>query len=182
MSRFVVCAVFPAVRTPRTGCLLRRSPSNAVRAGSSDALPRRHVSTTLSPRSAVSHDGGGTGVRIADDVRIVGSRCRALRRRHPRIGRIGLFLDVDGTLLDLAERPERVAAGRSLIADLAAAERGAGRGLALVSGRPVADLDRLFAPLRLRAAGVRHGEEIRRDPDGPLTARPILCPPRFWTS
>jgi len=78
-----------------------------------------------------------------------------------------LFLDVDGTLLDIAPRPEAVEVKASLLEDLAAAERALGGALALVSGRPIAELDRLFAPLRLSASGV-HGAEIRRRPDAPV--------------
>jgi trehalose 6-phosphate phosphatase len=80
-------------------------------------------------------------------------------------GQIGLFLDVDGTLLDLAPRPEAVVVKPELLTDLRAAERSLGGALALVSGRPIAQLDCLFAPLRLAAGGV-HGAEIRRRPDG----------------
>jgi trehalose 6-phosphate phosphatase len=82
-------------------------------------------------------------------------------------GEIGLFLDVDGTLLDLAPRPEAVVVMPELLADLRAAERSLGGALALVSGRPIAQLDYLFAPLRLAAGGV-HGAEIRRRPEGPV--------------
>lgn len=80
-------------------------------------------------------------------------------------GQIGLFLDVDGTLLDLAPRPEAVVVKPQLLADLQAAERAVGGALALVSGRSIETLDQLFAPLRLCAAGI-HGAEIRRRPDG----------------
>jgi len=80
-------------------------------------------------------------------------------------GEIGLFLDVDGTLLDLAPRPEAVVVKPELLTDLQAAERSLGGALALVSGRPIETLDSLFAPLRLCAAGI-HGAEIRRRPDG----------------
>jgi trehalose 6-phosphate phosphatase len=73
---------------------------------------------------------------------------------------IALFLDVDGTLLDLASHPEAVEVPAGLIDALAAAERRLDGALALVSGRPIAALDRLFAPLLLRAGGV-HGAEIR---------------------
>lgn len=83
-------------------------------------------------------------------------------------GTIGLFLDVDGTLLDIAPRPEAVEVTEQLLRDLAAAETALDGALALVSGRPIAELDRLFAPLRLAASGV-HGAELRRRPDGPIT-------------
>lgn len=71
-----------------------------------------------------------------------------------------IFLDIDGTLLDHVERPDAVradAALGSLLVALHEATRGA---LALISGRPVATLDALFAPLRLAVAG-EHGIERR---------------------
>jgi trehalose 6-phosphate phosphatase len=77
---------------------------------------------------------------------------------------LALFLDVDGTLLDLAARPGDVVAPAGLVATLAGAERKLGGALALISGRAIDDVDRLFAPLRLRVSGV-HGAEIRFDPD-----------------
>ena len=88
---------------------------------------------------------------------------------HPvalRLEQVALFLDVDGTLLDIAPRPDAVAVPHGLVDRLAAAEQRLAGALALVSGRPIAELDRLFAPLRLRASGV-HGSEIRYSPDRP---------------
>jgi len=79
--------------------------------------------------------------------------------------KIGLFLDVDGTLLDLASSPEAVEVPASLVDTLAAAERRLDGALALVSGRPIEQVDRLFAPLRLRASGI-HGAQIRHAGDG----------------
>src|SRR5580700_11398961 len=84
-------------------------------------------------------------------------------------GTIGLFLDVDGTLLDIAPRPEAVEVKASLLADLAAVEGVLGGALALVSGRRIAELDRLFTPLRLCASGT-HGAELRRRPDGAVVS------------
>jgi trehalose 6-phosphate phosphatase len=78
--------------------------------------------------------------------------------------RIGLFLDVDGTLLDLAPSPDSVVVPTGVRDALAAAERRLDGALALVSGRPIEQLDRLFAPLRLRASGI-HGAEIRQSAD-----------------
>ncbi|HZF16371.1 MAG TPA: trehalose-phosphatase [Steroidobacteraceae bacterium] len=75
-----------------------------------------------------------------------------------------LFLDVDGTLVEFALRPDGVAVDETLIRLLRGALRVTRGALAFVSGRPVAQLDRLFAPLRLPTAGV-HGCE-RRDASG----------------
>jgi trehalose 6-phosphate phosphatase len=72
-----------------------------------------------------------------------------------------LFLDIDGTLLDFADRPDRVAVPAGLRDHLAAAAGRLDGALALVSGRPLADIDRLFDPLRLPASG-QHGGEWRR--------------------
>jgi trehalose 6-phosphate phosphatase len=71
------------------------------------------------------------------------------------------FLDVDGTLLDIAASPSEVRAGSEVIANLAALQHACNGALALLSGRRIADLDRIFWPLRLPAAGV-HGLERRR--------------------
>ena len=76
-----------------------------------------------------------------------------------------LFLDVDGVLLGFAPAPDRVAVPPALRVRLQALHDGLGGALALVSGRAVADLDRLFAPLRLPCAGL-HGLERRAGPGG----------------
>lgn len=76
------------------------------------------------------------------------------------------FLDIDGTLLDIAETPDAAEATRrekSLVRRLHEASGGA---LALVSGRSLAAIDELFAPLKIAAAG-QHGVE-RRDARGQL--------------
>ncbi len=78
--------------------------------------------------------------------------------------RTALFLDVDGTLLDIAAAPNRVVVPEGLAATIARLERLLGGALAIVTGRTLADLDRLFFPLRTRAAGV-HGAEMRFAPD-----------------
>jgi trehalose 6-phosphate phosphatase len=93
---------------------------------------------------------------------------------------IGLFLDVDGTLLDFASHPDAVEVPANLIGALAAAERRLAGALALISGRPITALDRLFAPLRLRASGV-HGAEIRCTPEGGgKMPRERRMPPELW--
>jgi trehalose 6-phosphate phosphatase len=71
-----------------------------------------------------------------------------------------LFLDLDGTLVEIAARPDRVrvpACLPTLLERLARQREGA---LAVVSGRPLADIDRLLAPWQGAAAG-QHGGERR---------------------
>ena len=75
-----------------------------------------------------------------------------------------LFLDVDGTLLDIVERPEDVDRHEVDLELVAGLQRASAGALALISGRSLAMLDEMFAPLRLPAAG-QHGVE-RRDAQG----------------
>jgi trehalose 6-phosphate phosphatase len=75
-----------------------------------------------------------------------------------------LFIDVDGTLLEIAPRPELVRVPPEVPPLLERLSRQRGGALALVSGRRIADLDRLVRPWRGAAAGL-HGAERRR-PDG----------------
>lgn len=75
-----------------------------------------------------------------------------------------LFLDVDGTLLEIAPAPDQVVVEDSLRAQLLDVRRALGGAVALVSGRTLAVLDELFAPQRWPAAGL-HGIE-RRDTAG----------------
>lgn len=83
--------------------------------------------------------------------------------------RWALFLDIDGTLLEHAAHPEAVVVGAELKALLRRLERELDGALAFVTGRSVAMVDRLFAPLRLRAAGL-YGLEHRLEPGGPVEA------------
>jgi trehalose 6-phosphate phosphatase len=70
------------------------------------------------------------------------------------------FLDVDGTLLDIQPHPGDVIADPSLLKLLTDLHDKAGGALALVSGRTVEDIDRIFAPLHLPVAGT-HGAKMR---------------------
>ena len=82
-----------------------------------------------------------------------------------------LFLDFDGTLVELAATPDDVVVAPGLL-DALQVLRGRFDGrLAIVSGRPIAQIDALLAPLVLPAAGV-HGME-RRDAGGVLHYAPL---------
>lgn len=85
-----------------------------------------------------------------------------------------LFLDIDGTLLDIADSPENVSVSEQLRADLAAASKLLNGALALVSGRTIDNIDRLFDPLKLAASG-QHGSEWR--PTASAPAQPVVDQP-----
>ncbi|MFT3905128.1 MAG: trehalose-phosphatase [Steroidobacteraceae bacterium] len=76
------------------------------------------------------------------------------------VSQICLFLDFDGTLADFAMDPAQVQIDAQLVAILRRLQQALDGALALVSGRPIEDLDRLLDPLRLPTAG-RHGQERR---------------------
>jgi trehalose 6-phosphate phosphatase len=76
-----------------------------------------------------------------------------------------LFLDVDGSLIDFADRPERVHVSKTLAALLGELHSALGGALALVSGRPIEDLTRLFGAPPWAMAGV-HGLQLRHADGG----------------
>lgn len=74
--------------------------------------------------------------------------------------RWAIFLDVDGTLLDFADDPLAVEVGASLLTLLHALHHELDGALALVSGRELDQLDRLFGYPHWAAAGL-HGLQLR---------------------
>ncbi|MCX8956262.1 trehalose-phosphatase [Erwinia psidii] len=80
--------------------------------------------------------------------------------------RYAFFFDVDGTLAAIQSRPDSVFIPEQVIKSLEGLTRISEGALALVSGRPISELDALVAPLHLPLAGV-HGAE-KRDADDRL--------------
>jgi trehalose 6-phosphate phosphatase len=74
------------------------------------------------------------------------------------------FLDLDGTLLDIALSPTSVTVPAGLVPTLAALRTAAHGALAVVSGRPVQQVREILEPLRPAASGL-HGLEMVT-PDG----------------
>jgi trehalose 6-phosphate phosphatase len=86
---------------------------------------------------------------------------------------IALLLDVDGTMIDIGPSPAEVQVSATLLESLKRLFDLTDGAVALVSGRPLADLDRLFSPLRLPAIG-GHGAEMRlRDNEVFYWAKPL---------
>ncbi len=93
---------------------------------------------------------------------------RAPRRGRPPAltAQCALFLDIDGTLLDLASSPDRVRVDAHLTALLPELADRLGGAVALITGRRLADAESLFPGLTLPVAG-QHGLE-RRAADGSI--------------
>ena len=78
-----------------------------------------------------------------------------------------LFLDIDVTMIDIAETPSEEIVPPGLPDQLAAISLRMGGALALVSGRSIRSIDELFDPYRFPAAGL-HGTEIRHERNGEI--------------
>jgi trehalose 6-phosphate phosphatase len=94
-----------------------------------------------------------------------------------------LFLDVDGTLIEIAPTPESVVVPPDLVPMLRKLHGALGGALAIVSGRTIAILDRLLGTTGLPTAGV-HGGEMRAYGGGEITAinphLPTVLQERVW--
>lgn len=85
----------------------------------------------------------------------------------PRCADITLLLDFDGTLVDLADRPDAVEVSRALVALVETLAASLGPRLALVSGRDVATLETWFGGSGAVLVG-NHGAELPGvEPPGP---------------
>jgi trehalose 6-phosphate phosphatase len=96
-------------------------------------------------------------------------------------GHWALFLDLDGTLLDIAPRPDAVVVPPDLVATLQALAQRLDGAVAIVTGRARAVADTLLAPLAL-PGGFGHGAELR-DGAGRITgidAMPAM--PADWAA
>ena len=101
----------------------------------------------------------------ANRRRTAGQRRTIRPKAPPPLGPdCALFLDIDGTLLELAASPEHVHVDADIATLLPALAKRLGGAVALITGRTLKDADRLFAGLSLPIAG-QHGLE-RRAADG----------------
>lgn len=82
-------------------------------------------------------------------------------------GAWALFIDIDGTLLEMAPTPDAVVVPPEVVRILATLEKTFGGAVALSTGRRVSDADQLLAPLQLTTCGV-HGTEARIVPGGKI--------------
>jgi trehalose 6-phosphate phosphatase len=82
------------------------------------------------------------------------------------MARLAIFTDFDGTLVELAQTPKDVAIAEDLADRIERTMADLDSAFAVITGRPIDDIDRFLAPLTLPVAGA-HGTERRRA-DGSL--------------
>lgn len=90
-----------------------------------------------------------------------------------------LFLDLDGTLLDVAASPDSVFVPKHLVETLAALRTRLSGAMAILSGRSLRTIDRLLHPL-LVAAGGEHGAVLRLPSGDIAEAGPETVVPAHW--
>ncbi len=97
----------------------------------------------------------------------------------PPCARAALMLDLDGTLLDFAPTPDAVVVPPGLPDALLRLRGRLGGALAIVSGRPVEQVDALLPGIATAVAG-EHGAALRLVPDGPILRPDLPEPPPAW--
>ncbi|MBL8519177.1 MAG: trehalose-phosphatase [Betaproteobacteria bacterium] len=100
--------------------------------------------------------------------------CHACNR-HSCMARPSLFLDVDGTLLELVGHPDAVTVPAALPQVLQRLDDKLHGALVLVSGRNIAAIDQMLSPYRGTAVGV-HGLECRHR-GGQIEHHPLALMP-----
>jgi trehalose 6-phosphate phosphatase len=97
----------------------------------------------------------------------------------PPFHRAALLLDMDGTLIDLAPTPDAVIVPPGLPDSLRRLREALGGALAIVSGRPIETVDKLFGDAPGAVAG-EHGGAVRHAPDQPIERPDLPSPPEAW--
>ena len=91
-----------------------------------------------------------------------------------------LFLDFDGTLVDIAGTPDSILVPPGLPALLLRLSGRLNGALAVISGRPLPQLD-WHLPVPIAKVG-DHGGSLRPDPHGPVEGPPLPTPPPSWAA
>lgn len=91
--------------------------------------------------------------------------------QYPDARSTALFLDFDGTLVEITDRPDAISLAEETRSAVDTIARHAGGALAIVTGREIATIDAFVSPLRLPIAGV-HGF-ARRDAAGRMQVHEV---------
>ena len=99
--------------------------------------------------------------------------------RLPPFSVTALLLDLDGTLLDLAPRPDAVVVPPGLTDTLRVLRDRLDGALGIITGRPVETVDALLGDAPYAVAG-EHGGAVRHAPGEALHRPPLPTPPAAW--
>ncbi len=97
----------------------------------------------------------------------------------PLPGSTALLLDLDGTLLDIAPTPDEVRVPHGLTDTLQRLRSHLGGALAVVTGRPIEQIDALLPGVPYAVAG-EHGGAIRHAPGAAVVRASLPDPPAEW--
>ncbi|WP_428391927.1 trehalose-phosphatase [Lichenicoccus sp.] len=97
----------------------------------------------------------------------------------PNADEAAFLLDFDGTLVDIAAAPELVEVAPGLVDTLLALRARVGDALALVSGRPIAELDHFLPDVAYAVAG-EHGTALRHAPGAAVEHADLPAVPSAW--
>ncbi len=90
---------------------------------------------------------------------------------------LALFIDFDGTLVAFARRPDEIVVSQGLISLLVALDQTLDHAVAIVSGRPLGQIDHWLQPFSAAGAGL-HGAEIRFASGAPVKAQDLPTLPQ----
>jgi len=97
----------------------------------------------------------------------------------PAAEEAAFLLDFDGTLVDIAPAPELVHVEPDLAENLVRLRERCGNALAIVSGRPIAQIDGFLSHVPYAVAG-EHGTALRRRPGGDIERAALPPLPDSW--
>jgi trehalose 6-phosphate phosphatase len=97
----------------------------------------------------------------------------------PHAGQAAFLLDFDGTLVDIAPAPELVQVPPGLADALLRLRAMCGDALAVVTGRPIAQVDAFLPGVPYAIAG-EHGIAVRHAPDEPVERADLPALPQEW--
>lgn len=94
---------------------------------------------------------------------------------------MALLLDLDGTLIDFAPTPDAVLVPEGLVGALKILRERVGGALAIVTGRPIAQVDALLGDLPYAVAG-EHGGAVRHASGEPVERAAFPAIPDAWVT
>lgn len=102
-----------------------------------------------------------------------------LSRDHLPLSEVAFLLDFDGTLVDIAPTPESIVVPPGLKETLLRLRAACGDALAVITGRPVPQIDEFLGDVPFAVAG-EHGIAIRHRPGGPIERAALPPVPGEW--